>query len=150
MHPILIADDSHADAVLLERLLRRSHVMNPIRMVTDGEAVIAYLNGKGAYGNRDRYPLPSILFLDLKMPRCSGFEVLEYLYTHTEFQAVLTIVLSKLDDLQEINRAYQLGARSYLIKPATAEELTNLIGFFQGYWDTPETVVGHSEAVPAA
>lgn len=138
-HPILIVDDARADVLLLQRMLKRAGLTNPIRAVQDGEQAIAYLSGSGEFGNRADYPLPSIVFLDLKMPRCDGFEVLQWISLQPHFSDLMVVVLSKLDDVKDITRAYKLGARSYLIKPTTLEEIKNLISFFHGFWDSGAT-----------
>src|SRR5260370_39873134 len=79
-------------------------------------------------------PIPSILLLDLKMPLMTGFEVLEWLQGRAEFAKMLRVVLSQIDDNRSLQRAYTLGAHSFVIKPAGEADLRGLIEAFPGYW----------------
>ncbi len=130
MQLILIAEDYESDAKLIERALKRAGVLNPILVVTDGDEAIAYLKGDGAYSDRTKFPLPGVLLLDLKMPRVTGFEVLEWWKKEPQLKELVIIVLSGLRELQEVTRAYQLGARTFLVKPPTEDEVKNLVKAF--------------------
>src|SRR5688572_27052731 len=91
---ILIAEDTENDAELVRIALRSIEVKNPVEIVPDGQAVIDYLCAKGKYRDRAAFPFPSVLFLDLKMPRLNGFEVLGWLRDHPECSIIPVIVLS--------------------------------------------------------
>ena len=80
---ILLAEDDPNDVLLIQRALQRSNIVNPLQVVRDGADAVAYLNGDLQYGDRERYPLPVLLLMDLKMPRKSGLEVLEWLRQQT-------------------------------------------------------------------
>src|SRR5205809_4408040 len=127
---IVIVDDREDDCILLERELRKQGVTNPITRFTDGEKALRFLKGDGQYANRERHPLPSILLLDLKMPRVSGFEILEWLQSNPLAPKCLVLVVSELHTIGEINRAYHLGANSYLIKPSLEAELRECLKSF--------------------
>jgi len=133
--PILLAEDVEDDAVVIKHTLKKAGVINPIITVYDGEQAIAYLAGNGIYTDRDLFPLPGVLLLDLKMPKCGGFEVLEWLKTQPQLKELLVIVLSGLNQLDSINRAYSMGAHSFLAKPCTVEDIANLTKNFKGYWN---------------
>jgi len=75
------------------------------------------LAGKGKYVSRDEYPLPTVLLLDLKMPRADGFDVLRWIQTQPSLSSLIVIVLTSSEDMRDVNRAYQLGANSFLVKP---------------------------------
>jgi CheY-like chemotaxis protein len=127
---IVIVDDREDDCVLLERELRSQGVTNPITRFTDGEKALKFLKGDGIYANRTKHPLPCILMLDLKMPRVSGFDILEWLQVNPLPRKCLVLVVSELHTIGEINRAYHLGANSYLIKPSLPAELRECLKSF--------------------
>jgi CheY-like chemotaxis protein len=135
---ILIADDSENDVIAIRETLKDAGVINPIITVEDGRGVVAYLKGEGEYVDRKKFPLPSILLLDLKMPRMGGFRVMEWLSEHQKMRDILVIVLSGQDrgELENVRRAYRLGARSFLVKPCHVQEIHNLIRAYSTYWET--------------
>ncbi|HEX4644912.1 MAG TPA: response regulator [Verrucomicrobiae bacterium] len=135
MNLILLAEDSHEDEKLFKRVMRAGRLENPLMVVRNGAEAIAYLGGEGPFAERDLYPAPDILFLDLKMPQVSGFEVLEWLRGRTGLkQKLLVIVLSNFGDTQAITRAYRLGADSFLSKPIKRQDFLNLVQHFPGRW----------------
>ena len=131
---ILIADDNADDLFLLRRSLQQNCILNPIQEVRSGHEAIAYLNGGHPYEDRARYPFPGILLLDLHMPKGDGFEVLTWIRDKLESTGLLIIVLSRLNEIKDINRAYALGAKSFLTKPGDPQELRQLINAFKDYW----------------
>jgi CheY-like chemotaxis protein len=131
---ILIAEDSDDDIVLIRRSLNRAHVFNPLQVVGNGEDVIAYLSGEGKFANRDEFPLPSLLLLDLKMPRMDGFQVLQWIRRQTSLKALRVIVLTSSADIRDVNLAYQLGANSFLVKPMDFENFVEIGKFLNDYW----------------
>lgn len=102
--------------------------------VHDGDDAIAYLNGDGKYADRKAYPIPSVLFLDLRMPKVNGFEVLRWIKTQPHLKDMLIVILTHNHEVKTVNEAYTLGAHSFLIKPLSPRELTNLINHFQPYF----------------
>jgi CheY-like chemotaxis protein len=135
---ILLVDDSENDALLLSREFARAGLRNPIIWVSSGKKAIAYLKGEDEYANRDRSPFPSILLLDLNMPEVNGFDVLEWIGREPGLRNLLVIVLSGMDDTRSVQRAYALGANSYLTKPVNPYDLANMVNFFRGYWMVPD------------
>jgi CheY-like chemotaxis protein len=121
---VLVADDCEYDALLMETVFQRAGFVHPLRFVCDGEQAIAYLEGTGSYANRILHPLPSVLLLDLKMPRKDGFQVLAWIRDHPALGRVHVYVLSASGQAEDIRRAYELGARSYLVKPGNLDGLT--------------------------
>lgn len=136
---ILIAEDTEDDVLVVLDALEKAGIKNPILTVGDGDLAIAYLNGDGRYADRDKFPLPAVLLLDLKMPRMSGFQVMEWLRTQEKFKNLLVIVLSGHHELKEVQQAYKLGAHSFLIKPCNAEDIKNLVGWFSEHWEGSAT-----------
>jgi CheY-like chemotaxis protein len=93
-----------------------------------------YLQGKPPFQNPVRHPLPNLLLLDLKLPRVTGFEVLEWLRSHPDLRHMLVVVFSSSDQPEDINRAYALGANSYVVKPLDPDELVRVVERLQNYW----------------
>ena len=132
--PILIVDDKPDDANLLERMLRARGVINPIHIVHSAIEALAYLQGDHGYEDRTKYPLPKTILLDLKMPGMDGFEFMSWLRANDKLGHFKVIVVSGLDDLAAIRRAYTAGARSFLPKPYTTIDLENLMKGFPSCW----------------
>jgi len=133
---ILIADDNENDAFAINATLKRAGINNSLMMVSDGSDVIAYFKGDKGYGDRTKFPRPSVLLLDLKMPRIGGFAVLEWLREKKELENLLVIVLTGHGELENLKRAYELGARSFLVKPCSVEDVGNLVRAYSMYWET--------------
>ena len=134
---ILLADDSEDDELLFRRAVRISGLANPVIIVRDGEAAIAYLKGEGAYADREKHPLPTVLMLDLKMPRKNGFEVLQWVKQQPELKDLLVVVLTSSERQEELERSYELGANSVLVKPCGVEDLQELAEGFPEHWTGP-------------
>ena len=132
---ILLAEDSPDDVTLFLDVMRRSGLRNPVQVVQDGVEAIQYLKGVGEFTDRDLHPLPSILMLDLRMPRLDGFQVLEWIYSQSHLTDLLIVVLSHYGETEDINRAYTLGAHTFLVKPFTTKDLTSLASYFDGRWE---------------
>lgn len=128
---ILIADDSPVDAFLLKRQLAAAKIRHEFRVVSDGQSVYDYLQGEGVFADGGDYPYPIILFLDLKMPT-SGFDVLAFLKDHPLHQHLPVVALTGHADPNEVSQAYKMGARAFLTKPATADELLSMLRGLSG------------------
>ncbi|HUS34352.1 MAG TPA: response regulator [Verrucomicrobiae bacterium] len=131
---ILLVDDDPNDRFLVRRAFEKLGIQNPLVEVTDGQAAIAYLAGERPYDDRTKYPFPGIILLDLQMPRVDGLAVLEWIRSTIVQPGLLIIVLSRLDEIRQVNRAYALGANSFLTKPGTEQDLFHLIAAFRDYW----------------
>ena len=123
---VLIVEDDPSDALLLQRLLQRTTVATPPQVVQSGELAIAYLDGRVPFGNREQYPLPTVMFLDLKLPCLSGFEVLTWVRQQPRFERAQIVVMTGSRKSLDVYRAYELGASSYLVKPIRAEDISRL------------------------
>ena len=132
--PILLVEDWEDDIESLKLVFKRIHLANPVMVVRDGVGAIDYLQGKGLFSQRDRFPLPGVLLLDMKLPRLGGFEVLRWLEHRPQFNGLLKIVLSGQREVWEVNRAYKLGARSFLLKPCGEEDIMNLAKAWPEHW----------------
>jgi CheY-like chemotaxis protein len=130
---ILIAEDSEHDVFLYRRAFAKLG-KNPPQIVGDGRDVIEYLQGKGKFADRQTYPFPHCLWLDLKMPRMNGLEVLDWLKKHPGCAIVPTIVLSSSNLPNDVEQCYQLGAHSFFTKPSSLNETMDLIALVHHYW----------------
>ncbi len=131
---ILLAEDDPNDVLLIQRAFQRSLVANPLQVVRDGEEALAYLSGQGLFADRERHPLPVLMLMDLKMPRKSGLEVLEWVRRQPGLKRLPIVVLTSSNQNPDINRAYELGANSYLVKPAGFDSLLELVKNLDMYW----------------
>ncbi len=131
---ILLAEDDQNDVMLIKRAFSKSRIVNPIVCVENGEDAVAYLRGDGQYAERQQHPLPFMLLLDLKLPRLSGHEVLQWLRGQPLLKRLPVVVLTSSREPVDINRAYELGANSYLVKPVVFEEFAALMRQLQVYW----------------
>jgi len=140
---ILLVEDRQDDVFLIRTALEKGRVFNPIQAVQDGEEAIAYLMGEGKFANREEFPLPGLILLDLKMPRMDGFELLKWIRQQPGLQAVRVIVLTSSDHIPDVNLAYQLGANSFLLKPMDFEQFVATGEIIRDYWlrtdKAPET-----------
>ncbi len=125
--PILIADDDDNDVLLMRRALAALNVRNPIEIVHNGDEAIRYLCGDGAYGNRERYPFPVLMMLNLEMPRKNGGEVLAWLQTQLDLPPLKVIVVSGHTDRRPVQQAMHLGAQYFLSKPPDADKLRDIL-----------------------
>ncbi len=131
---VLHIDDDRNDTALLQAAASKADVNFSLQNVEDGEQAMAYLGGAGEYGDRRLYPLPSLILLDLKMPRSTGFEVLSWVRKHPELGKVPVVILSGSELQEDIRQAYSAGANSYLVKPIGFEALVNLVKNISDVW----------------
>jgi DNA-binding response OmpR family regulator len=133
--PVLLVEDDPTDYRLIQRAFSKLSDGFEMFRLTNGDEVIDYLSGDGPYENRSSYPIPAILLLDLKLPRRSGFEVLQWLRRQASgLKRLPVIILTSSRHSADINRAYDLGANSYLVKPDTGIQLDELAAQFRTYW----------------
>ena len=131
---ILVAEDDENDVLLLERAFRKNGIDMPLQVCQDGAEAMAYLRAEGKYQDRDKYPFPRVLITDLKMPRCSGFDLLKWLKEHPECSVIPTIVFSSSTHPEDVTRAYQLGVNCYFQKPGTFDELVRVVRLVHEFW----------------
>jgi CheY-like chemotaxis protein len=126
--PILVVEDDENDMALIRRTLTNACIPNPRQFLGTGEEAVNYLAGKGAYSDREKYPLPALVLLDLKLPAMHGFEVLKWIRAHTDFKDLRVVVLTSSNNLRDVREAYRLGANSFLVKPLEFENIASLFG----------------------
>jgi CheY-like chemotaxis protein len=124
---ILVVEDNEDDVFALRRAIKKAGVLNPLRVATNGQEAVDYLTASGDPAKQEQHPLPFLVLLDLKLPYRDGFEVLEWIRKQSHLTPVVVVMLTGSDERRDHQRAYALGARSYLVKPALAEDIKRLL-----------------------
>lgn len=136
---ILLAEDEPNDVFLIQRAFTKANISDGLSVVSDGEQAIDYLAGQKEFADRDRFPMPKLVLLDLKLPRKSGLDVLSWLRAQdSPYRRVPVVMLTSSRQASDINRAYELGANSYLVKPVAFEDLLEMIKMLNFYWNLNE------------
>ena len=131
---ILVAEDDDNDVIMLRRAFDQLAISAPLQFVSNGEEAIAYLEGSGKFSNRQEYPLPDIILMDLKMPRKSGLEVLDWWHRQPHLAAIRMVVLTTSEEMRDVNAAYRLGAASFIVKPLHFADFRITIFAMLQYW----------------
>ena len=147
MRPVLAAEDEETDRFILNLAFEKAKFLHPLVTVRDGRECVDYLSGIGRFTDRALHPLPALLLLDLKMPRMHGFEVLEWLATRAEFKYLPIVVLSSSSDDSDIQKARQLGARDYFVKPHSLDEFVHILQRVHERWLSVGNDSGNGAAV---
>lgn len=134
LRTILVVEDERNDVFFLEYAFQEAGIKNPLHAVADGQDAIDYLAGIGKYANRLRYPFPCLVLLDLKLPLKTGFDVLRWIRQQPPLQTLVVIVLSSSRERKDVDEAYRLGARSYLVKPLSMKERFEVAKAIKHYW----------------
>lgn len=133
-YSILLAEDDDNDVFFLERAFKQSQIANPLHRARDGEDAISYLRGDVPFNDREKYPLPGLMLLDLKMPRKNGFDVIAWIRQQPGLKRLPIVVLTSSKEDPDINRAYELGANTYLVKPVKFDGLVEMMKALKFYW----------------
>jgi len=120
---ILLVEDDRDDVFFMRRALEKTALGLPMQVVRDGQQAVDYLAGVGKFTNRTEYPIPSIIFLDLKLPHIHGFDVLDWIRKQPSLKEIPVVILTSSPEQKDQQRAKQLAANAYLIKPPTEEAL---------------------------
>jgi len=131
---ILVAEDDADDAFLLQRAFGKLGITTSLKFVHDGQEAIDYLQGDGQFADRSFHPLPDLLLLDIKMPRLNGFQVLGWVRKQKTLRRLPVVIFSSSGEPADIDRAYDLGANSYLIKPHSSDDLLAVAQNLKQYW----------------
>jgi CheY-like chemotaxis protein len=131
---ILHVEDDPNDVLLIARAFRKAETTAQVRVVNDGEQAVHYLGGVESFANREQNPLPSLVLLDLKLPRKSGIEVLEWMRTQPVLKRIPVVMLTSSRQPVDINRAYDLGVNAYLVKPVNFDALVEMLKTVDMFW----------------
>ena len=146
---ILLADDSENDLLLMQLAFAKAEFNADLRIVRDGEEAIAYLQGEFPYHDRDRHPLPTLILLDLNMPRKNGFKVLEWIRSQPDFRRLPVIVLTASMRPEDVEQAFDLGVTSFLVKPGRVEDLIAMMHTMREWLQFNRFPLVHGQARPA-
>lgn len=132
---VLLVEDDLNDIFLVKRAFKMADISNPLQVVTDGQEAISYLSGEGKYADRVAHPWPSLIVMDIKMPRRTGFEVLEWVKrSNRPLRRIPIVIVSSSDNPADINHAYELGANAYMVKPMNFRAVEHLFESITHYW----------------
>lgn len=131
---ILLVEDNPDDVALTLRAFKRSHLMNPIVVVRDGVEALDFLFARGAYADRAAAPLPTLVILDLKLPRLDGLGVLKVLRADARTMLLPTVILTSSKEEQDVVAGYSFGANSYVRKPVDFIEFVEAVKVLGLYW----------------
>lgn len=131
---ILMADDDEDDRMLAREALAESRVLNDFHCVPDGVELLNYLRHQAPYTDEVRYPLPSLILLDLNMPRLDGKGALSQIKADPALRSIPVIILTTSKEEEDMLRAYDLGAASFITKPVTFDKLVELMKTLGRYW----------------
>jgi len=131
---ILHVEDDPNDVLLIARAFRKVEVAARIQVVNDGEQALHYLSGSNSFSDRENFPLPSLVLLDLKLPRKSGIEVLEWIRSRPGLKRIPVVMLTSSKQAVDINRAYDLGVNAYLVKPVNFDGLVDMVKTLDAFW----------------
>jgi two-component system response regulator len=149
MKPILQVEDDPNDVVLLQHAMKKAGVANPIQVASDGQQAIDYLKGAGKFADREEFPLPCLVLLDLKLPHVMGLEVLKWIRQQPGLALVVLLLTASGDDA-DIAAAYRLGANAFLTKPSEASKLVEMAKAIKDFWLTHNTLPQESSHAEAA
>ncbi len=131
---ILQIEDEPSDVLFMQMAMQAAGLNNRLNVARDGREAIAYLKGEGQYADRQQYPLPGLVFLDLRLPYIPGLDVLKWLREQPSFAHTPVLVLSSSDQDVDVEAAYHLGAQGYLVKPPLVSELERIVRLIKRYW----------------
>ena len=136
MNPIVIlyVEDEETDVTLLQHVLTKAGIWNPLQTVKDGKAAKDYLAGNPPFDDRRLHPLPGLVLLDLNLPYWSGFEVLEWIRQQPRLRRLPVVIFTSSSRPDDIARAYDAGANAYLVKPNALADLSTLTLALRDFW----------------
>jgi CheY-like chemotaxis protein len=137
---ILLVEDNEDHALLIRRGLCKGPSVESLQVAISGEEALEYLGGTGRYSDRDEFPLPSVVLLDLELPGISGFEVLRWIRKQTELKSVWVVVMTCSESEQNASLASILGANSFIVKPKDLDSLIQMVEASRPYWLGPQAV----------
>jgi len=131
---ILLVEDSADDELLITRSLKKSRILNEVVVARDGPDALDFFEGKGEFAGRDVNELPSLVLLDLKLPRLGGLEVLKQIRANERTRLIPVVILTSSDEEEDIIDGRALGSNSYVRKPVDFEEFSEAVQQIGLYW----------------
>ncbi|HNX69041.1 MAG TPA: response regulator [Candidatus Omnitrophota bacterium] len=131
---ILMAEDDEDDYLLAAKALYEARLLNEVHRVKDGEELMDYLLSHGTYQDRQVYPLPLLILLDLNLPKKDGREALKEIKAHPELSKIPVVVLTTSKSEEDVAKTYDLGVSSFIRKPVTFQGLVDIMKTLKHYW----------------
>jgi len=131
---VLVVEDSPNDVLLLQRAFSKGGPEVPLHFVRDGREALDYLNGVDRFADRNLYPLPTLLVVDLKLPGIDGFDIIKWVRKESELRDLRIVVLSSSNEPSDISRAHELGANAYHVKPNDPNAFIGMVEGLRAYW----------------
>lgn len=131
---ILVVEDDENDLIFLKMALKKAGVTNPIQIAGDGQEALAYFQDNGKFADRTKFPLPYLVLLDLKLTYVMGLDVLTWIREQPQLKSTIVIVLTSSRYVEDIGKAYRLGANDYLVKPADLKTLEGMMRSLKDFW----------------
>jgi len=152
MKTILQVEDDPNDVFLFQHAMRKAGVANPVQVASDGQQAIDYLQGAGKFADREKYPFPCLVLLDLKLPYVMGLEVLKWIRKQRGTDLTV-LMLTASGEEADVKSAYRLGANGFLTKPSEASKLNDIVNAIKDFWLThnilPRDAYADRATVPA-
>src|SRR5947208_3542820 len=139
MKTILQVEDDPNDVYFFRHAMNRLNIANPIHVVTDGREAVDYLKGTGKFGDREQFPMPDLVLLDLKLPHLMGLDVLRWIRKEARLDIVVLLLTASAEEV-DIAAAYHLGANAFLVKPSDAKKMVELVKSLADFWLTHNTL----------
>jgi len=131
---ILLVEDNADDELLALRALKKTSITNEVVVARDGQEALDYVFAQGKYADRDPEQLPKVVFLDLKLPKLDGLEVLQRIRSNERTRCLPVVMLTSSDEVQDIQRGYDSGVNSYISKPVDFDEFVSQVKLLGQYW----------------
>jgi len=131
---VLLVEDSADDVFVIKMACQRSGIPHNLRVADDGDVAVKYLSGVGKFKDRGAYPFPDVVFLDIKMPKRDGHEVLKWIREHSEFKTLPVVMLTGSLQPSDVDKAFELGVTSYLQKVSCPAEFGQAVRIVLKYW----------------
>ena len=145
MNTMLQVDDDANDVFLLQHAMKKVGVTNPVQVVNDGQQAIDYLQGAGKFSDREKFPFPCLMLMDLKLPYVMGLDVLRWIRTQPR-RPLMVVMLTASAEEADVGEAYRLGANAFLTKPSEASKLEDMVKAIKAFWLTHNTLPPESLA----
>ncbi len=145
---LLQVEDDEDDVFLIKHACKKLALGYSWHVVRDGSEALAYLSGEGRYANRQLFPFPKLILLDLNLPKLSGFELLKWIRADVQFNKLRVIAFSSSIRESDIVRAYEAGANGYFIKPSSADGFLQVMRSVRDFWLTGKTLPLEGNMVP--
>ena len=133
-YPVLYVEDNADDVLLLRHAFKRADILDPVQFAQDGQEAIDYLAGAEKFSDRQKYPMPRLVLLDLKLPKKTGIEVLQWIREQPALRKLPVIILSASAQKSDVARCYELGANAFLVKPSSIDTLGDMCRAIQHFW----------------